>query len=93
MNNISYIQCGDYFIPNLTVPTQNYKIGKYGRLHRAFLKKNYPCRYSSMLMQGILLEHIAEVDRKAKCEVDRLVNAMAKEQGVTEELKAQNQML
>ena len=93
MNNISYIQRGDYFIPNLTVPTQNYEIGKYGRLHRAFLKKNYPCRYSSMLMQGTLLEHIAEVDRTAKHRVDTLVKAMAKKQGVTEGLKSENQML
>ena len=92
-NGGAYTKVGDYYIPNLTISAKNYEIGKYGRLHRTFLKENYPCLYSSMLMQGTLLEHISEVDRKAKCEVDRLVKAMAKEQGVTEELKAQNQML
>lgn len=92
-NKISYVRCGDYYIPNLTVPTTIYEIGKYGRLHRTFLKENYPCLYSSMLMQGTLLEHIAEVDLTAKNRVDTLVKAMAKEQGITEELKAENQML
>lgn len=89
----SYVRCGDYNIPNLTVPTKVYEIGKYGRLHRTFLKENYPCLYSSMLMNGTLLEHIAEIDKTAKNRVDALVKAMAEEQGVTEELKAENQML
>lgn len=92
-SEITYIKSGDYYIPNLTVPTKVYEIGKYGRLHKTFLKQNYPCLYSSMLMRGILLEHIAEVDRQANCEVERLVKAMAETEGVTEELKARNQML
>ena len=92
-NNIGYVKVGDYYIPNLTVPTTVYEIGKYGRLHRTFLKENCPRLYSSMLMQGNLLEHIAEVDRTAKHRVDTLVKTMATKQGVTEELKAENQML
>ena len=92
-NDIEYVKVGDYYVPNLTVPTTVYEIGKYGRLHKAFLKENYPCLYSSMLMQGTLLEHIAEVDRTAKHRVDTLVKAMAKKQGVTEGLKSENQML
>ncbi len=92
-DKILYVRCGEYYIPNLTVPTKVYNIGKYGRLHRAFLKENCPCLYSSMLMQGTLLEHIADVDKTAKNRVDALVKAMAEEQGITEELKAENQML
>lgn len=92
-NGIEYVKVGDYYIPNLSVPITVYEIGKYGRLHRTFLKENYPCLYSSMLMQGTLLKHIAEVDRTAKHRIDTLVKATAKEQGITEELKAENQML
>lgn len=92
-NGIKYVKVGDYYIPNLKVPTTVYEIGKYGRMHRTFLKENHPCLYSSMLMQGTLLEHIAEVDRTAKHRVDTLLKVMTKEQGITEELKAKNQML
>lgn len=92
-DKITYTRYNDYYIPDLKVPKTNYNIGKYGRLHKEFLKHTYPCRYSAMLINGTLLEYIAEVDNNAKNGVKRLVKAMAVKQGITEQLKVKNQML
>lgn len=91
-DKILYVRCGDYYIPNLTVPTKVYSIGKYGRLHREFIKKNRPSFYSTKLMDGTLLEYLSGIDTTAKDMVDRLVKDIAEKSGITEELKATDQM-
>ena len=92
-NGGTYTKVGDYYIPDVTVPdTKEYNIGKYGRLHRKFLKENYLAYYSTLLMTGKLLEHLEKIDYKARNELDRLIPILAKEQGVTEQLKADNPM-
>ena len=86
-------QEGDYLIPNISVPdTSEYNIGKYGNLHRQFLEKNYPVYYSIMLSSGKLFARLEWVERKAQQELDRLIPILAKQQGVTEKLKAENQI-
>lgn len=92
-NGGTYTKVGDYYIPNIAVPdTKQYNIGKYGRLHKKFLKENYPAYYSTLLMTGKLLEHLEKIDLRAKNELDRLIPLFAEQQGVTEELKAENQL-
>ena len=91
-NGIEYVKIGDYYIPNLTVPQRRYNIGKYGNLHKKFIKEHNHCFYSSMLMNGTLLEYLEKVDIKAKNEVDRLIKELADKQGITEHLKAIDQM-
>ena len=91
-NGIEYVLCGDYYLPNFKLPEENHTIGKYGRLHEKYLKENHSCFYSLMLMQGNLNEYLAKVDLRAKTELDRLITLLAEQQGVTEELKAQNQL-
>lgn len=93
MNKINYTQVGDYELPDLALPTKQYHIGKYGMLHRTFIKQNHPTFYTTMLMKGTLLEYLEQLDHKAKNRVDKLIAKKAKEQGVTERLKAKNQML
>ena len=93
MNKINYTNVGDYKLPNLTVTTKQYHIGKYGMLHRTFIKQNHPIFYATMLMNGTLLEYLEQLDHKAKNRVDKIIAEKAKEQGVTEKLKAENQML
>ena len=62
-NGIEYVRQGDCYIPNLTVPDETeYQIGKYGSLRRTFLKEHHNWLYSTMLMQGPLLKHLAEID-------------------------------
>ena len=61
-NGGTYTKVGDYYIPDVTVPdTKEYNIGKYGRLHRKFLKENYPAYYSTLLMTGKLLKHLEKL--------------------------------
>lgn len=89
----TYTKVGDYYIPDVTVPDiKEYNIGKYGRLHRNFLKENYPAYYSTLLMTGKLLEHLEKIDCKARNELDRLIPLLAEQQGVTEQLKAENKL-
>ena len=92
-NGIEYIRNGDYYIPNLTVPNDKiYNIGRYGRLHSIFIKENRPTVYSMKMLNGTWLAYLEEIDTSAKEMVDKLVKDMAIKQGITEELKAKEQM-
>ena len=91
-NGIEYVKCGDYYIPNLKAPEGTYSIGKYGRLHSIFIKENRPCLYSAKMLKGTWLAYLEEIDTAAKEMVDKLVKDIAIKQGITEELKATDQM-
>ena len=91
-NGIEYVRDGDYYIPNLKVPEGKYNIGKYGRLHSIFIKENRPCLYSMKMLSGTWLAYLEEIDTTAKEMVDKIVKDMAVKQGITEELKAKDQM-
>ena len=88
---LTYRKVGDYFIPNLEAPEAP-KIGKYEMLRRSYLRKNRQGTYTGLLLSGKLNKHLEEVDRQATEMMERLVFQMAKLQGVTEELKAQDQL-
>ncbi len=89
---IEYLQVGGYLLPNLTVPNEHYNIGKYGMLRRDYLKNYRKSLYSIMIMNGTLLKHLAEIDKTCHEVLDRLIPKMAEREGVTEELKAADQM-
>lgn len=92
-NGIEYVRQGDYYIPNLTVPDKTeYQIGKYGSLRRTFLKEHHNWLYSTMLMQGTLLKHLAEIDEICHSTLKDMMSKMAQQEGVTERLKASDQM-
>ena len=92
-NGIEYVRNGDYYIPNLTVPDDKvYNIGKYGRMHAKFIKENRSCFYSMKMLGGTWLAYLEEIDTSAKEMVDKLIKDMAVKQGITEELKAKDQM-
>ncbi len=91
-NEIEYIKVGDYYLPNLTISDEHYNIGKYGMLHRSFLKKHHNAIYSVMLMNGTILKHLADVDKMCNKEIERLISDMAERDGVTEALKVTDQM-
>ena len=88
---LSYIRQGDYLIPDLKAPEAP-KIGKYGMLRKTYLQENKKVIYAAMQMKETLKDHLEEVDRQANEMMERLTSQMAKEQGVTEELKARDQM-
>ena len=86
---------GDYYIPDLTVPpeTDNCSIGIWGRRHRDFLENHRIAIYSIMLMDNTLHSYLSDINEQADDMFFRLVKDMAKTEGITEELKAENQML
>jgi len=88
---LTYRTEGDYRLPNLDVPEAP-KVGKYGMLRRSYLANHQHGIYVGMLMAGTLNSHLEEIDRQATEMVDRMVSQMAKAEGVTEELKASDQM-
>ena len=90
----TYRQVGDYFIPNLVLPDEgrSYQIGKFGRLRQRYLKEHRKPVYTEMVLSGKLNEHLAEVDQTCYERMDRLVKQMAEREGVTEALKASDQM-
>ena len=91
-NGIEYVRNGDYYIPNLKAPEGTYNIGRYGKLHSIFIKENRPAFYSMKMLGGTWLAYLEEIDTYAKEMVDRLIKDMAVKQGITEELKAKDQM-
>ena len=92
-NGGTYRREGDYLIPNISVPdTKEDNIGKYGRLHKKFIKENYPGYYTTLLMSGKLFDYLEKIDLRAKNELDRLIPLLVEQQGVTEQLKAENQL-
>ena len=88
---LTYRQEGDYLVPNLSVPEAP-KVGKYGMLRRTYLRKHRNSFYTAMQLTGRLDAHLEKIDRQASDMMTRLMAQMAREQGVTEELKAQDQM-
>ena len=91
-NGIDYILVGDYYIPDLKLPEENRPIGRYGRLHRKYLKQEHPARYSSLILTGKLWTYLADLNEQAEERLDLIMEQMKAAEGVTEELKVQNQL-
>lgn len=89
----TYRKEGDYLIPNLTLTdTGNYQLGKYGRMRRTYLKEHRKVLYTNLVTEGTLFKHLAEIDQSCNKRMEIIVSAMAKQEGVTESLKAADQM-
>ena len=98
-NGGKYIKVGDYYVPDLgqfdedTEPVDERVIGKYGSLRRTFLEEHRPAIYTKLLYSFELDTHLKDVNVEAQNLIDKLLPQYKKQQGVTEELKAQNQLL
>ena len=89
----TYTQVGDYLLPNLILSEQQGQpIGVWGQRHARYLKQRHKIIYMNLLTSGKLNAHLAEIDRQAEDMFFRLVKQMAEREGVTEQLKAENQM-
>ena len=91
-NGIDYILVGDYYIPDLKLPEEDRPIGRFGRLHREYLKQEHPARYSSLILTGKLWTYLADLNEQAEERLDLIIEQMKAAEGVTEELKARNQL-
>ena len=89
----TYMQVGDYLLPDLKLPQEEQQpIGVWGQRHRRYLKEHHRATYATLLTSGKLNGYLADIDRQAEEMLSRLVKQMAEAEGVTEQLKADNQM-
>ena len=91
-NGMSYTLHGDYYLPDLVLREEEPTYGKNGMLRKQFLKEHRSARYQYLLLTGKLNEHLNQTDQEAREQVETLMEQMTEKQGVTEELKAQDQM-
>ena len=92
--NLTYEKCGDYLIPNLIPdPEPEGELRKFGLMRKSYLENHRRGIYSGLLLSGELKKHLLMIQEQAEERFDLLVEQMAKQEGVTEQLKAQNQML
>ena len=91
-NGLSYTLYGDYYLPDLEINEEEPTYGKYGIMRKHFLKEHRSARYQYLVLTGKLTEHLNQVDKEAREKVEMLMEQMAEQWDVTEELKTQNQM-
>ena len=93
MTQITYMKQGDYLLPNLLPPQEpQIPLGKYGLMRRRFLQQSRKVTYTNLLTTGQLHSHLMEIEETARSRVESIVSQMAQTEGVTEELKAADQM-
>ena len=89
----TYTQVGDYFLPDLELPEEETKpIGVWGQRHRRYLKEHKRATYTTLLTSGKLNSYLADIDAQAEEMFSLLVKQIAEREGVTEQIKAENQM-
>ena len=91
-NGLSYTLHGDYYLPDLVINEEETTYGKYGIMRKQFLKEHRSVKYQYLVLTGKLTEHLNQVDKEAREKVEMLMEQMAEQWGVTEELKMQNQI-
>ena len=93
-NGLDYTMVNGYYLPNLTVaaPTEQHPTGRWGRLHKRYLKEHHPIRYNQLLLSGKLGGYLAKLDKQSEEQLALTVRQMQEAEGVTEALKAANQL-
>ena len=89
---INYIRSGDYFIPDLKLAEETRPIGKWGRMHRDYLKEHHPTQYTNLVLSCKLWTYLADLNEQAQERLDRIMQQMKEAEGVTETLKATDPM-
>ena len=89
---INYTLVGDYYIPNLALPEENRPIGRWGRMHRAYLEQHHPIRFNDLVLSGQLWTYLADLNEQVQERLSLIIDQMKVSEGVTEELKAADQM-
>ena len=93
-NGLDYTMVNGYYLPNLTVatPAEQHPTGRWGRLHKRYLKEHHPIRYNQLLLSGELGGYLATLDNQANEQLTLIIRQMQDAEGVTEALKAENQL-
>lgn len=93
-NGLDYTMVNGYYLPNLTVaaPTEQHPTGRWGRLHKRYLKEHHPIRYNQLLLSGELGSYLAKLDKQSEEQVALIIRQMQEAEGMTEALKAADQL-
>ena len=93
-NGLDYTMVNGYYLPNLTAaaPAEQHPTGRWGRLHKMYLKEQHPIRYNQLLLSGELGSYLAKLDKQAEEQLALTIRQMQEAEGVTEALKAANQL-
>ena len=93
-NGLDYTLVNDYYLPNLTAtaPAERNPTGRWGRLHKRYLKEQHPVRYNQLVLSGELGNYLAKLDRQVEEQLALIIRQMQEAEGVTEALKAENQL-
>ena len=92
-NGLDYVLVGDYYVPDLKLPEEHRPIGMWGRLHRTYLEQYRPARLSALCLSGELHTYLADLNEQAAERCSLIIEQMKQAEGVTETMKADNQML
>ena len=90
-NRIDYVLVGDYYIPDLKLPEEKRPIGKYGRMHREYLKENHPVLFNDLVLSCQLWTYLADVNEQAQSRFQLIIKQMQEAASVTEKMKEDNQ--
>ena len=92
-NGIPYTLHGEYYLPNIVLSSDdNRPIGRWGRMHKKYLMENRPVLYNDLIVKDKLFSYLADLNEQAEERLERIITAMKRKEGVTEELKASDQM-
>ena len=93
-NGLDYTLVNDHYLPNLTAaaPAEQHPTGRWGRLHKRYLKEHHPIRYNQLLLSGELGSYLAKLDKQAEEQLALIIRQMQEAEGVTEALKAADQL-
>lgn len=92
IDNMEYVLVGDYYIPDLKLPNEERPIGKYGRMHREYLKEHNSMMFNDLVLDGQLWTYLADLNEQAENRLQFIIKQMQETENVTDELKEQNQM-
>ncbi|MBQ2724661.1 MAG: TnpV protein [Clostridia bacterium] len=93
-NELTYTKVGDYNLPNLTLQNlQTQKLGRYGRMRRDYLKNHRPILWGRLILSEKLFSHLTEIEETANRRMEQMMNELTRSNGLTEQMKSENQML
>ena len=92
INGINYVLAGDYYIPDLRLPNEERSIGKYGRMHREYLKEHNPIMFNDLVLEGQLWTYLADLNEQAQNRLQLIISQMQEAESVTDELKENDQI-
>lgn len=92
MQELNYIRCGDYYIPDIRLSEEIRPIGRFGRMHREYLREHNPIRFDDLCLTGEMWTYLADLNEQAQSRLELIISQMKVTEGVTENLKVTDQM-